>query len=96
MIILTKKNRKTKLDDVIEAVILKLEGLSPDSKEYQIIADNLERLYKARSYEKSNFVSPDTLAIIGGNLLGIALILWFEKTDVITSKALGFVLKGRV
>jgi hypothetical protein len=41
-------------------------------------------------------VSPDTIAVVAGNLLGIILILGYEKADVITTKALGFVLKGRV
>lgn len=41
-------------------------------------------------------VSPDTVAVIAGNLLGIGLILGFEKMNIITSKAIGFVLKGRV
>jgi len=41
-------------------------------------------------------VSPDTILIVTGNLLGILLILKYEKLDIITSKAIGFVLKGRV
>lgn len=40
--------------------------------------------------------SPDTLLVVGGNLLGIGLILSHEKLNVISSKALGFVLRGRV
>ena len=31
-----------------------------------------------------------------GNLMGIFLILGYEKANVITSKALGFIIKGRV
>ena len=41
-------------------------------------------------------ISPDTLLIVGGNLAGILLILNFEKMDIIRSKAISFVLKGRV
>ena len=59
--------------------------------------------YYKKQYEgysellKSNWkISPDTLLIVGGNLLGILLILNFEKADIVTSKALNFVLKGRV
>lgn len=40
--------------------------------------------------------SPDTVLVVGGNLLGILLILHFEKIGIISTKALGFVLKGRV
>ena len=40
-------------------------------------------------------VSPDTMAIVAGNLLGIALIVGHERMNVVTSKALGFVLKSK-
>lgn len=39
-------------------------------------------------------VTPDTVLIVLCNLLGIILILKHEKIDIITSKALGFVMKG--
>jgi Zn-dependent oligopeptidase len=65
-------------------------------KEYSNMIDNLEKLYKAKDSEKSRKISPDTIAIIVGNLLGIGLILGYEKANVITSKAVAFVLKGRV
>lgn len=41
-------------------------------------------------------VTPDTLLVVLGNLGGILLILNFEKLDIIRSKAISFVLKGRV
>ena len=41
-------------------------------------------------------ISPDTLLVVAGNLAGILLILKIEKLDVIATKAIGFVLKGRV
>ncbi len=41
-------------------------------------------------------ISPDTMLVVGGNLLGILLILGYEKADIITSKAMSFVLKGKV
>ena len=41
-------------------------------------------------------ITPDTLLVVGGNLMGILLILNFERMDIIRSKAIGFVLKGRV
>lgn len=41
-------------------------------------------------------ISPDTLLVVLGNLVGILLILKFEKLDILTTKAINFVLKGRV
>ena len=40
--------------------------------------------------------SPDTLLIVGANLLGILLILNYEKLDIVSSKALSFILKVKV
>lgn len=92
---LTKGNKSNKLEMEIESVLEQLSAYSPESEQYSEILANLERLYKI-SENKTSGVSPDTIAMIAGNLLGIALILGYEKTNIITSKALGFVLKGRV
>lgn len=96
MIKLTKKDKRTNLEKEIDSVLKCMNELSPDSEEYQKMAENLERLYKSKSYDEDRDVSPDTLAVIVGNLAGILLILKHEELNVITSKALGFVLKGRV
>lgn len=57
------------------------------NKKYQVYSEMLKPSWK---------FTPDTLLIVGGNLAGILLILNFEKLDIVRSKALGFVLKGRV
>lgn len=92
----TRKDKRTNLEKEIDSVLEKMSGYQPDSSEYKIMSENLERLYKAKINERIRNVSPDTMAIIIGNLLGIVLILGYEKANVITSKALGFVIKGRV
>jgi len=66
------------------------------SKEYEPMMDYLERLYKLKALDKQERISPDTIAIVAGNLLGIGLILNHERLGHITSKALGFVIRGRV
>lgn len=71
---------------------MSMEGITEDEwnyykKQYEGYSEMLKCKWK---------ISPDTLLIVGGNLLGILLILNFEKADIITSKALSFVLKGRV
>ena len=91
-----KRDKRTNLEKEIDSVIQRMSKHQPDSAEYSAIAENIEKLYKARTYENVKRVSPDTIAIIAGNLLGIVLILGYEKAGVITSKALGFVLRGRV
>lgn len=60
--------------------------------------DTLNEKYRVYSeMVKPNWkFTPDTLLVVGGNLLGILMILNFERLDIVRSKALSFVLKGRV
>ena len=88
--------KKSKLEKVIDSILDDMSKFEANSDEYSDMANNLEKLLKAKSYEKQRGVSPDTMVIAAANLIGIVLILKHEKVDIITSKALGFVLKGRV
>ena len=92
----TKKDKRTNLEKEIDRVIEQMSSTEPNTDEYKAISENLEKLYKAKAHERIRNVSPDTIAVIAGNLLGIGLILGYEKANVITTKALGFVMKGRV
>jgi hypothetical protein len=60
--------------------------------------DALNRKYQAYSemMKPSWTITPDTLLVAATNLAGIVLILNFEKLDIVRSKAMSFVLKGRV
>lgn len=93
---ITKMDKRTNLEKEIDSVVKTMSEYDPCSVEYRDIATSLEILYKAKSHDRARHVSPDTIAVVAGNLFGLALILGYEKANVITSKALGFVIKGRV
>lgn len=94
---LTKKDKRTKLDKQIDMVLDEMECELPATQKYSAMADNLNKLYEAKAKVKTKpGISIDTIAIVAGNLLGILLILQYEKINAVTSKALGFVLRGRV
>lgn len=97
MIKFNLKKEPTKLDEEIDAVLNQMQSIDATSEDYEKITKNLGKLYELKAMnDKRSKVSPDTLAVILGNLAGIVLILSYEQTHVITSKALGFVIKGRV
>jgi hypothetical protein len=48
---------------------------------------------KVRELDKPDKLSKDTLAIIGGNLAGILLVIGYERAHVVTTKALSFLMK---
>jgi hypothetical protein len=87
-----KSTEETPLDKVIREAT---EWLDPNRDDYMKSIEALERLHKLKQKEAESKVSPDTLALIAGNLLGILLILNHERAHIVTSKALSFVLKMR-
>lgn len=85
--------KKSNLDKEIDAVIDQMSGMSSDDDRYSVMADNLERLYKSKAREVPRRVSPDAIANIAATLGSIVLIMTFEKTQIMTTKALNFVPK---
>lgn len=87
---------KLKIDEEIIANLEKMRQCKDESsEEYNKYLRNLERLTALRKSDRRK-LSPDSCLVVAGNLIGIAMILSYEKTDFIRSKALGFVLRGRV
>lgn len=96
MKLFTKKDKRSKLEIGIDK--LHDEILEMDEKDPTLEAkmNRLEKLYEIKSAVDKGKISKDTLVVVGGNLLGILLVLNFEKLGIVTSKAFGLVIKGRV
>lgn len=90
-----KPTHEDRLDPAIDSLLLEIQGNEDDPDEYAKRIKALDMLYKMQAQDKPDRVSKDTLAIIAGNLGGIIMILGFEKANVITTKALSFVMKAR-
>lgn len=81
------------LDQAIDKLLFQMDNVNGDADEYAKMADQLVKLYKLKEVDSKKRVSPDTLAVVAGNLLGILVIVGHEKAHVMTSKAIGFVMK---
>jgi hypothetical protein len=92
---LKTQTEKTGLDEAIDSALTDLQGFTAETEEYARTVDQLTKLYAIKDQERPKSVSPDTLAIVAGNLLGIVVIVGHERANVVTSKALNFVLKLR-
>lgn len=90
-----RMDRPRTLKETIDDLIADMQGTKPDTKEYANMADQLVKLHTMKMNEKSNRLSRDTMATIFANLVGIVIIVAFERTNVMTSKALGLVQKLR-
>jgi len=76
-----------------------LSTLDPieEKAKYDGINQNITELKEGKSKEKDTTkASADTKWQIAGSLAGILLIVGFEHAHVLGSKALGFIIKGRV
>jgi len=88
------KEAKELIKKARDAVIKEMtkSGVTPD--EWALCKEKYDKLDEMLRHRLK--ISPDTLLVVAGNLLGILLILNYEKADIITSKAMNFVLRGRV
>jgi hypothetical protein len=80
---LRPKTEPSELDEAITIALQQLENVYAYSDEYHKIVTEVERLYAL----KIN-------TIVLGNLLGIVFIVGYERANVVTSKAVGFVMKA--
>lgn len=67
----------------------------PDSEEYREAVSYLERLVRLKADERRIRITPDTMAIVLGNLLGILIIVAYEQKHVMVSKGLGLILRTK-
>jgi hypothetical protein len=82
------------LEKAIAHLLAVLDATPTWSEHYAKTADQLAKLYAIRDNKDSTRISPDTLITVGGNLLGILVIVMYESRNVLTSKALGFITKA--
>ena len=83
------------LDEPIAKVLTSMNTFSPEDPEYSALMTHLERLNEMKAQERRTRVSPDTIAIVAGNLLGILIIVAYEQKHVMVSKGLGFVIRAK-
>lgn len=88
------KNDKPGLQDEIDRLLKALSNEQPDSELYNTITTRLAALYPLLETKNSSKVSKETWAMIGANLIGIGAIIGHERVHVISTKALGFVMKA--
>lgn len=82
------------LQQTIDNLHSELAGHEAETEEYARIADQIVKLTNLQNQTTHSWKpSPDALVGAAGSVLGIILILHYEKLGVVTSKALGFIGK---
>ena len=86
---------KTELQVVRTNAIAGLKDLAPDSDEYKKVMAHVETLSKLIDSESREKLSPNTIAIILGNVGIAGMILWHERDNVLSTKLLPFMSKAK-
>ena len=83
------KKTETNLDKVIAKVTLELAEADPESKDYAILSETLVRLSNVKAQlEPDRRPRTEVLIQMGGILISLVSILNYEKTNVVTTKAM--------
>jgi hypothetical protein len=93
---MSKSNEGPLLEKAIERAIRNLGNHEVTSDEYAKTLDHVVTLHKMLVEDKPAQVSKDTMAVVGANLLGIVLVIKHEFVNVVTSRAMGLLLKPRI
>lgn len=94
MFIAKPQTAPLELDEAINTALAQLDYVPAYSEEYAKIVNQITALTALKTTTSPPRVSPDTLALVLGNLLGIVIIVGHERAGIVTSKALSFVLKA--
>lgn len=81
----------TGLEQAIDRLLSELANETADSEEYARMTDQLVKLHAMKTTEGFRLPSPDALIAAAANILGIILIVNYERVHVVTSKALPFI-----
>lgn len=85
----------TAIDILINTLTHEMQTTPVASPEYAKMLDHLVKLESIQKDNRPEKLSADQMASIIANALGILAILNFERTGVVTSKALGFITRLR-
>lgn len=96
MLFTKKQTTSPNIQEQIDTLLGEMKSYDGNSAQYDALLTNLERLYALEEPTKSKPVSKDAVLAVAGNLIGILAILNYERVNVVTSKALSFVIKSKI
>lgn len=95
----SKEHEPTTLEVAITRLISQMGDHDGETEEYTTMVDNLKTLMEARQIESEvesrDDINVETIATVAANLVGILMILHYERANIVTSKALSFVIKPK-
>lgn len=91
-----KKDKRTKLEKEIDTLLAAMETVDRRSEEYKTMSESVEKLRKALSYDEPRKINPNTVLMVGANLVIVGAVICAEQAGfIIRSRAPQFIMKGR-
>jgi hypothetical protein len=79
---------------VLESEIDRIHALmlneDPKSEEYQTLLNTFERLLKLQDESRTSAINPNTLLVVGGNVVCVLIVVGYERGHIVASRALQF------
>jgi hypothetical protein len=88
-----RREEATIYDEAIDKTLESLVTYGTEDAEFGDALSYLERLTKLKAERRRGKVSPDTIAMVVGNLAGILVVVAYEQKHVMTSKAMALLLR---
>lgn len=83
----------TKLDEIITRISEEMDSVGLYSPEYPKLIGHLQKIIPLQKSEDKKRVSPDTMALVIGNIAVVLVIVVYENKHVFVSKAFAFLKK---
>lgn len=89
-----KPESNPELDEAIRVATEQLNDYSPAEDDYHTVLARIERLYALKNQRFRWSVSPDTMALVVGNVLITGMVVGHERAGMITSRFSQFIMKA--
>jgi hypothetical protein len=86
---------KTGLEKARDEALSELDSFTADTEDYKKIMVHVKTLSKLIDLEKSEKLSPNTIAVIIGNALIAIVVVGYESKNVMTTKVWPFLRQTR-
>ena len=90
----TKKSTEPDYTNVVDKLMSELDEYGPDTEEFKAAMGYLDKIHKFRSINRRG-VDGNTIAIVAGNIACVLIVVSYERMHVVTTKALGYVMKSQ-
>ena len=87
------KPKQSKLDLAIDVLLGEMLEPGYAADDWAKMIEQQTKNYQLKEQDSRSRPSADTLLIVGANIVGIILIIGHERASIITTKALGFIMR---